>query len=99
MPRALQANQWPMGWSCLAGASPAVMVAVSLAMGLGVTFAPDTLHSFPEMLQTILESGIATGSLFALVLNLVLPKASVPAPTMEALEASNEKLEESNFSR
>jgi xanthine permease XanP len=76
-----------------------VILAVSLAMGLGVTFAPDTLHSFPEMLQTILESGIATGSLFALVLNLVLPKASVSAPAMEALEASNEKLEESNFSR
>jgi xanthine/uracil permease len=50
------------------------------------------------MIQTILESGIATGSLFALVLNLVLPKASVPAPEMAAREESNEKLEESNFS-
>ncbi len=76
-----------------------VILAVSLAMGLGVTFSPDSLKAFPEMVHTILESGIATGSLFALVLNLVLPKHSEPEPEMEALEESNEQLEESNFSR
>lgn len=75
-----------------------VILAVSLSMGLGVTFAPDSLKSFPEMIRTILESGVATGSIFALVLNLILPKPSEPFATMEVLEESAEQLEESNFS-
>ena len=54
-----------------------VILAVSLAGGLGVTFVPESLEHFPGFLKSILESGIATGSLFALVLNLILPN---PAP-------------------
>lgn len=75
-----------------------VILAVSLSMGLGVTFSPDSLKAFPELIHTILESGIATGSICALVLNLVLPKPSTPSPMMESLEASAEALEESKFS-
>jgi xanthine permease XanP len=62
-----------------------VILAVSLAAGLGVTFLPDALESFPKAVHSILESGIATGSLLALVLNLILPNptpASVPAESM-----------------
>ncbi|SRR5579883_45367 len=75
-----------------------VILAVSLSLGLGVTFAPESLKAFPELIHTILESGIATGSICALVLNLVLPKSSTPAADMEALEESAEQLEESKFS-
>lgn len=50
-----------------------VILAVSLAAGLGVTFVPDALESFPKAVHSILESGIATGALLALVLNLILP--------------------------
>lgn len=52
-----------------------VILAVALAEGLGVTFSPDALEHFPGAFKSILESGIATGSLLALVLNLILPKA------------------------
>lgn len=51
-----------------------VILAVSLAGGLGVTFVPEAIHAFPEPLKSIFESGIATGSLFALALNQFLPK-------------------------
>ena len=51
-----------------------VILAVALAGGLGVTFSPDALEHFPGAIKSILESGIATGSLLALVLNLILPK-------------------------
>lgn len=55
-----------------------VILAVSLAAGLGVTFVPEALEGFPKAAHSILESGIATGSLLALVLNLILPN---PSPT------------------
>lgn len=51
-----------------------VILAVSLAAGLGVTFLPEALEHFPTAVRSVLESGIATGSICALVLNLVVPK-------------------------
>lgn len=52
-----------------------VILAVSLAAGLGVTFLPEALEHFPSAVKSVLESGIATGSICALVLNLIVPKA------------------------
>ena len=52
-----------------------VILAVSLAAGLGVTFIPESLEHFPAGVKSVLESGIATGSICALVLNLVMPRA------------------------
>ena len=59
-----------------------VILAVSLAAGLGVTFVPEALHKFPHAFQSVLESGIATGSICALVLNMVVPR-----PKEEAIAA------------
>ena len=75
-----------------------VILAVSLSLGLGVTFAPDSLKAFPPLIHTILESGIATGSICALVLNLVLPQPSPAHATMELVAESSEHLEKSGFS-
>jgi xanthine permease XanP len=47
--------------------------AVSLGTGLGVTFVPELLSQLPALLRNTLSSGIATGGLCALVLNMVLP--------------------------
>lgn len=58
-----------------------VILAVSLAAGLGVTFLPEALHSFPPGVQSVLESGIATGSICALVLNIVMPKPQEESPS------------------
>ncbi len=67
-----------------------VILAISLAAGLGVTFLPEALEHFPSALRSILESGIATGSICALVLNIVVPTASKPVtePAMEAVTVS-----------
>jgi xanthine permease XanP len=73
-----------------------VILAVSLAAGLGVTFIPEALHQFPPAVRSVLESGIATGSICSLVLNLVVPKppdeslASIPIQEMEATSISAE---------
>ena len=52
-----------------------VILAVAIGAGLGVTFNPEALSQLPSFLKGILESGISTGALLALVLNLVLPNA------------------------
>jgi xanthine permease XanP len=51
----------------------AIILAVSLGMGLGVTFVPELLSRLPALLRNTLSSGIATGGLCALALNVVLP--------------------------
>jgi xanthine permease XanP len=51
-----------------------VILAVSLAAGLGVTFLLEALERFPTAVKSVLESGIATGSICALVLNMAIPK-------------------------
>ncbi len=53
-----------------------LILAVSLGLGLGVTFAPDAVAGLPGALKDVLSSGIATGGLAAIVLNVVLPRAT-----------------------
>ena len=50
-----------------------LILAVSLSLGLGVTFAPDVLDQMPGLVKSIFSSGISTGGLTALVLNSVMP--------------------------
>lgn len=51
-----------------------VIVAVALALGLGVELRPAALMSLPEAVQTLFGSGLITGGLTALLLNVVLPE-------------------------
>jgi xanthine permease XanP len=51
----------------------ALILAVSLGSGLGVTFVPELLDHLPALLRNTLSSGIATGGLCALMLNIILP--------------------------
>ncbi|MFQ5525051.1 MAG: uracil-xanthine permease family protein [Thermoanaerobaculia bacterium] len=51
-----------------------VILAVALALGLGVEFRPEALIHVPESLKTLAGSGLVAGGLSALVLNLVLPR-------------------------
>lgn len=53
----------------------AVILATSLGLGLGVTFVPEIVAMFPPLLKNTLSSGIATGGMCALLLNIVLPGA------------------------
>jgi len=54
-----------------------LIIAVSLALGLGVAQVPEFLAHMPGALRNVLESGVATGGICALVLNWFLP--AVPA--------------------
>ena len=50
-----------------------IILAVSLGLGLGVTFVPEILDASPTLIKSIFASGISTGGLTALVLNIILP--------------------------
>ncbi|MEC4891774.1 MAG: nucleobase:cation symporter-2 family protein [Oscillatoria sp. PMC 1051.18] len=50
-----------------------IILAIALGLGLGVTFEPGILDSLPNLIKSIFSSGISTGGLTALVLNLILP--------------------------
>ncbi|AOK32151.1 MULTISPECIES: nucleobase:cation symporter-2 family protein [Burkholderia] len=50
-----------------------LIIAVSLALGLGVSQVPEILTSLPQALKNVLESGVATGGICALVMNWFLP--------------------------
>lgn len=49
-----------------------LIISVAFALGIGVTVRPDLLQHLPIALKMIFSSGISTGTLVALVLNLVL---------------------------
>ncbi|AYF55370.1 purine permease (plasmid) [Clostridium novyi] len=51
-----------------------LVVSVSLTLGLGVMFKPDILRQFPTAIQTIFGSGVTTGTISAILLNIILPK-------------------------
>ena len=51
-----------------------LIIAVSLGLGLGVTMVPEVLDKFaPAEIKNVFSSGITTGGLTAIVLNLLLP--------------------------
>lgn len=49
-----------------------LIIATSIGLGLGVTFRPDVISQLPEGIKMIFASGISTGTITALILNLVL---------------------------
>ena len=52
-----------------------LVVAISLGVGLGVDLHPETLAPLPGSLKLIFSSGISTGGLVALGVNLLLPRS------------------------
>ena len=51
-----------------------LIIAISLALGLGVAQVPQILEHLPELFRNIFSSGVATGGIAALILNIVLPE-------------------------
>jgi xanthine permease XanP len=51
----------------------ALILATSLGLGLGVSFVPQITQALPTVLRNALASGIATGGMCALLLNIALP--------------------------
>lgn len=50
-----------------------VILAVAIGLGLGVELRPEAIRSLPEGLRTFFGSGLITGGLTALLLNVALP--------------------------
>lgn len=50
------------------------IIAVAVALGLGVTFRPELVSNLPETIRTLFGSGVVLGGLSGLVLNLVIPR-------------------------
>ncbi|KAG0752558.1 hypothetical protein G6F22_021820 [Rhizopus arrhizus] len=51
-----------------------LIIAVSLALGLGVSQVPEILSHLPHAVKSVLESGVAPGGICALVKNWFLPE-------------------------
>lgn len=52
-----------------------LIIAISLGLGLGVAQVPQILEHLPELFRNIFSSGVATGGIAALILNIVLPES------------------------
>lgn len=50
-----------------------IILATSLGLGLGVSVVPDIVEQLPTLAKSIFSSGISTGGLTALALNMLLP--------------------------
>lgn len=57
-----------------------VILAVAIGLGLGVELRPASLQHLPDGLQTFFGSGLITGGLAALLLNLLLPDPADQEP-------------------
>lgn len=55
------------------GQREGVIVALALGVGLGLPTQPGLIAVFPELIRTVLESGISAGGLTAIALNLLWP--------------------------
>ncbi|MGV3323129.1 nucleobase:cation symporter-2 family protein [Streptococcus hyovaginalis] len=53
-----------------------LIISVAFALGIGVTVRPELLVGLPTPIQMVLSSGISTGTLAALILNIVLKEKS-----------------------
>lgn len=55
-----------------------IILAVAIGLGLGCELRKDALQHLPELARSLFSSGLVTGGLAALLLNLVLPRRSGP---------------------
>ena len=59
-----------------------IIIAASLALGLGVVYVPEILDDKPALIKNVLSSGISTGGLTAILLNWLLPR-NMGSPEMQ----------------
>lgn len=69
-----------------------MIVMLSLCAGVGVAYYPEIAQNLPDAAKSVLSSGIATGALMALFLNLVLPQESATPKSADLTEPENANL-------
>jgi xanthine permease len=63
-----------------------LIIACSVALGLGVTVVPNLFIKFPPLLKIFFENGIVTGTLTAVILNIILNMtATINVPTVNKI--------------
>jgi xanthine permease XanP len=65
-----------------------IIIAVSLALGLGVVFVPELFNNQPAIIKNMFASATSTGGLTAILLSWLLPQT--PTPTNPVLPADGE---------
>jgi NCS2 family nucleobase:cation symporter-2 len=68
------------------------ILAASIALGLAVEFRPDAIASLPQIVQTVIGSGLIMGGISALILNIVIPEEYGGAPETEGATDTNTQL-------
>lgn len=65
-----------------------LIMALSFSMGLGIAQKPEILQFMPDIVKSILSSGMAAGGITAILLNLILPEehTQTQAETEQELE-------------
>ena len=63
-----------------------LIMAISFGLGLGVSFCPEILASFPPIAKQVFSSAITTGGLTAIALNIILPKSLEAQPVAKDLK-------------
>ncbi len=53
------------------------ILSIALSFGLGINYMPEIVDQLPDLLSTVLESGVTVGALLAIGLNLLLPGSSM----------------------
>lgn len=66
-----------------------LIIAISMGLGLGVTFRPEFIAQLPEAFRMIFSSGISTGTIAALILNVVLKEDKKEIEITEAEKDKN----------
>ncbi len=56
-----------------------IIIAVSLALGLGVVFVPELFNNQPALIKNMFASATSTGGLTAILLSWLLPQTPTPA--------------------
>ncbi|WP_353097749.1 nucleobase:cation symporter-2 family protein [Tissierella praeacuta] len=56
-----------------------LLIAVSMGLGLAVVLRPEVLNNFHPTVQTIFQSGMTTGTITAIILNIALPGREIKA--------------------
>ncbi|MGB0373059.1 MAG: uracil-xanthine permease family protein [Opitutales bacterium] len=60
-----------------------IIIAFSVAIGVGVQTQPEVLSTLPDSLKSLLSSSVSTGGISALVLNIVMPQTKVVSEVAE----------------
>lgn len=67
-----------------------IIIAVSLALGLGVVYVPELMAGKPALVSNVFSSGISTGGLTAILLNWLLPRTMESGGLPVSLEEAGE---------